>query len=139
MINFERGKLLLKEAGEYYEEVLRAFERQSWNVVVRRAQEVVELSLKGLLKIMGIEFPKVRDVGTFFVQAVSEKGLTVERSLLEEIKRISARLSETRAPSFYMEEVYSEEEAQQAKNGAEKVWIFARGLAERLCKPEEKG
>jgi HEPN domain-containing protein len=59
MTNYERGENLLNDAEIYYEEMQRMFEKGKWNIVVRRAQEVVELSLKGILKIMGIEFPKV--------------------------------------------------------------------------------
>jgi len=37
-------------------------ERQAYADVVREAQEVVELLLKGLLRFTGIEVPKVHDV-----------------------------------------------------------------------------
>ena len=38
------------------------FERQSWADVVRESQEVVELALKGLLRAVGIEPPRIHDV-----------------------------------------------------------------------------
>ncbi len=39
------------------------FEQQSWADVVRESQEVVELALKGLLRAIGIEPPRIHDVG----------------------------------------------------------------------------
>ena len=43
MTNFERGEMLLREAAFCLSEIESAFENQEWNMVVRRAQEVVEL------------------------------------------------------------------------------------------------
>ena len=63
MNNSELNHRLLTEAELIMEEVKRAFYNRSWNLVVRRAQEVVELSLKSLLKLMGVEYPKTHDVG----------------------------------------------------------------------------
>jgi HEPN domain-containing protein len=55
MTNHDSGAQLLQDAELYYEEMQRMFEKERWNIVVRRAQEVVELSLKGILKIMGMD------------------------------------------------------------------------------------
>jgi HEPN domain-containing protein len=38
------------------------FKAQSWADVVRESQEVVELALKGLLRVAGIEPPRIHDV-----------------------------------------------------------------------------
>jgi len=38
------------------------FEQESWADVVREAQEIVELTLKGLLRSVGIEPPRIHDV-----------------------------------------------------------------------------
>ncbi|MFB0546311.1 MAG: HEPN domain-containing protein [Anaerolineae bacterium] len=115
MNNFELGDRLLGEAEEYYEEMLRAYERRSWNVVVRRAQEVVELSLKGLIKMMGIEYPREHDVGGVFEGVCREKGIEIEIETLDQIKRTSSRLARERVPAFYMEELYNEEQARRSK------------------------
>lgn len=132
MNNFELGNKLLNEAEEFYEEMLRAYERGSWNVVMRRAQEVVELSLKGLLKMMGIEYPKEHDVGDVFERACREKGIEVEIETLDRIKRTSSRLARERAPAFYMDRFYSEEQAKEAKEEAEQVLGMARELRGKL-------
>ncbi|MGD9902225.1 MAG: HEPN domain-containing protein [Vicinamibacterales bacterium] len=38
------------------------FDQQSWADVVREAQEIVELALKGLLRASGVEPPRIHDV-----------------------------------------------------------------------------
>lgn len=128
MNNFEVGKKLLSEAEGCWEESQHAFSRGSWNVVIRRAQEVVELSLKGLLKMMGIEYPKAHDVGEVFQSACKEKKLVVDDKLLVEIKEISSRLAKKRSPAFYMEKSYNKTEAEEALLDCEKVVQLARKL-----------
>ena len=49
MDNGERGRRLMAMAGEYLQDMDAATGCKSWNAVVRRAQEVVELALKGVL------------------------------------------------------------------------------------------
>ncbi len=51
--NREQGEKLLKEAEWIFEKDLRtAIEENNANIAVRRAQEVVELSLKGCLRYL---------------------------------------------------------------------------------------
>lgn len=132
MNNFETGDRLLQEAREFLPELERAFDRGSWNIVVRRAQEIVELSLKGALKMMGIEYPKENDVGDVFAQACTARNLGVEEAELGAVRGISARLARERQPSFYMERQYSREEAMRAREGTEKVLALVGRLAERM-------
>ncbi len=58
MNNTDLNGRLIQEAQMIMEEARRAFNGKAWNLVVRRSQEVVELSLMGLLKLMGVESPK---------------------------------------------------------------------------------
>ncbi len=51
------------------------FAARSWADVVRESQEVVELALKGLLRVAGIEPPRIHDVSEV---------LTAERARLPE-------------------------------------------------------
>ncbi len=118
MNNFEAGDSLVREAHEFLSEVDRAFERGSWNIVVRRAQEVVELSLKGGLKMMGIEYPKEHDVGRVFARACGARNLSIGEPDLVNIMQISAWLARERQPSFYMDRRYSRAEAVRAREGA---------------------
>lgn len=137
MTNMERGKRLLEGAEELYLELQSALERESWNLAVRRAQEVVELTLKALLSLMGVEYPKVHDVGEVFAREVEDRKLTVPEETLSEIKDISADLARKRAPAFYFEAEHNEAEARTAFAEAEKVLQFGRKLAARLQEPPE--
>ncbi|MEA1964408.1 MAG: HEPN domain-containing protein [Candidatus Aerophobetes bacterium] len=132
MKNFETGEKLIGEAEEYYLDLLQAYKRRSWNTVARRAQEVVELSLKGLLKMMGIEYPKIHDVGWLLEKIVLEKGVEAKKETIKEIKEISASLARDRSPAFYMETTYSKLQAEKAKRQAERVLSWAREMTGKL-------
>jgi HEPN domain-containing protein len=134
MKNFESGDRLIEDAEIYYKEMKMAFEEKRWNIVIRRAQEVVELSLKGILKIACIDYPKVHDVAPLFVKFVKEKKLEVDEKILEKIKNISEKLTKERAPAFYGEKIYSEEEAKEAFEGAKEVLEFIKDLKVKLMK-----
>ncbi len=72
--NREQGEKLFKEAEWIFEKDLKnAIDEENYNIAVRRAQEVVELSLKGCLRILGIDYPKVHDVGFVFVREAGKK------------------------------------------------------------------
>jgi HEPN domain-containing protein len=131
-MNFEAGEKLLKEANEYYEDLLSSYRRKSWNIVVRRSQEVVELSLKALLKMMGIEYPKEHDVGEVFAQACRSKNIGLDEKILEEITEASSKLAKERSPSFYMEKIFSEAQAKEAREKAEKILNLSNDLAGKL-------
>ena len=115
--NFERGERLLKDARDYEKEAEEAFKRGQWNRTIRRAQEAVELYLKGTMKIMNIEVPKIHDVGRLFVKEIKEKGIPLDEEIADGIIWISSSLSERRAPAFYREEEYGEDEAKEALEG----------------------
>jgi HEPN domain-containing protein len=130
--NFETGDRLLQEAREYCVDLEAASARRSWNVVVRRAQEVVELALKAALKMMGIEYPKEHDVGRVFGDACRKRTLSIDPAELERVREVSARLAGHRQPAFYMERVFGEEDAGPAREDAQWVLALVEGLADRL-------
>ena len=125
------GRLIL-EAQMIMEEARRAFNSEAWNLVVRRSQEVVELSLKGLLKLMGVESPKTHDVGDTFAKVCTDKKIAISSRKLAEMQRISHQLARDRAPAFYMEKEYSREQASQALQSAETVLTEAEEMTQRL-------
>lgn len=119
--NKEQGEKLLKEAEWIFEKDLKsAMEEENYNLAVRRAQEVVELSLKGCLRILGIDYPKVHDAGFVFVREASNK-LGIKEDSLKEIERSSKWLSDARAPSFYGERDFTSEDAKKAFEDADYV------------------
>ncbi len=125
------GRLIL-EAQMIMGEAKRAFDSEAWNLVVRRSQEVVELSLKGLLKLMGVESPKTYDVGDTFAKICAEKKIAIESGILAEIQQISHQLARDRAPAFYMEKEYTREQASRALRSAKRVLTEAEEMTKRL-------
>jgi len=123
MNNFESGKDLILTAKRIMERDLQeAWQDNDANIVVRRAQEVVELVLKGALKILGIEYPKIYDVGKIFEQMVKKKIGEFDEEVMKRVVRISARLAEDRGPSFYGEKIFKREEAEEAYSDAKFVF-----------------
>jgi HEPN domain-containing protein len=117
--NRELGKRLISEAERILRSELKpVMENSDWNLALRRSQEVVELSLKGALKVLGMDFPKVHDVGMVFSNGVKEKGVSLSEDVLTRIQQISKWLAEARAPAFYVERNYSKEDASKAKRDA---------------------
>lgn len=118
-------------------------ENESYSDVVREAQELVELLLKAVLRAVGVEVPKVHDVGRTLEKyrhllppVLSEK--------LNEIKRISKRLRKERELSFYgaedfiPTEEYDLEDAQEAIKDAEFIFNTVQN-AFGFPSEEEKG
>jgi HEPN domain-containing protein len=87
--------------------------------VVREAQEIVELSLKGMLRQVGVEPPKWHDVGGFLLQ-FGDRFPAFEQDRLRQLAEISTRLRKEREFSFYGDidfiptEQYSQEDARRA-------------------------
>lgn len=78
------------------------FEQRSYDDVVREAQEIVELSLKGALRCLGIEPPKRHDVAPYLARAT---GLPAKwRRQLKHFQEVSEVLAEERSHAFYGDE-----------------------------------
>lgn len=94
-------------------------EEEAYSDVVREAQEIVELALKGMLRQIGVEPPKWHDVGGFLLQ-FADRFEAFGRQRLEQLAEISARLRKEREFSFYGDidfiptEQYSLGDAQRA-------------------------
>jgi len=115
----EAGETLIRKSeGILRRDVQGALDEGDFNMVVRRAQEVVELALKGALRMLGVDYPKVHDVASVFSEQVRQKRGAVDVEVLERIEDISFWLSQARAPSFYLERDYGEEDARQALRDA---------------------
>ena len=101
--------------------------------VVREAQELVELALKGILRAIGVEPPKFHDVGGLLLEH-REKVVSDVRGALERAAAISKQLRKERELAFYGDidfiptEEYTAEDADRAYHDAE--WIL--NLAQRV-------
>lgn len=119
----ELGEKLIQEGGGIlHGEVERALEAKDFNLAVRRAQEAVELALKGALKSLGVDYPKVHDVAPVFSEQVQKKLKVKDTKILDQIEEISLWLTQARAPSFYYERDYGEEDARRAFQDA--AWVL---------------
>ncbi len=96
---------------------------QNWADVVRESQEVVELSLKAVLRNSNIDPPRIHDVS----QVLKENEALLPaliRQNLEEVSRISKTLRRDRELSFYgsedltPSEFYEQSDADEAKDWA---------------------
>mgnify|MGYP000094195861 CR=1 FL=1 len=122
MNNREKGEDLIRTARRIVARDLRgAINEGDFSMAVRRAQEAVELCFKGALSILGVEYPKLQDVGKIFTQVVRTRGIAAEEDLLQKVVHISTRLAAERAPAFYGEKLYGKEEAEEAEQDAEFV------------------
>lgn len=76
------------------------FDQESWADVVREAQEIVELALKGLLRASGIEPPRIHDVADVLLE---ERGRLPEpvRNDLVRLAELSRGLRRDRELAFY--------------------------------------
>jgi HEPN domain-containing protein len=99
------------------------FEGESWADVVREAQEIVELALKGLLRTVGVVPPRIHDVSDV-LEAERDRLPGPVRECLDELCRISKDLRRDRELAFYGAEdltpsgFYDRQDAERARAGA---------------------
>ena len=91
---------LLRDAGLYLSEAKTYLDKGEYHIAIRRSQECCEVALKALLRFLGIEYPKVHDVGMVVDQILAKK-LRSDPAVRMRIKEISRRLAEQREAAFY--------------------------------------
>lgn len=102
------------------------FDARSWADVVREAQEIVELALKGLLRSHGVEAPRLHDVSDVLL-AERDRFPESIRAQIPQMAAISRDLRRDRELAFYGAEdltpgtFYSESDAVRARDGARLV------------------
>lgn len=122
MTNIDSGWKLIDEARRIFQRDLKlALQEKDFNLAVRRAQEVVELSTKGALSILGVDYPKVHDVGPILFKYATSKQCPIDKEKLERISNTSLWLASVRNMSFYGEGEYSAKDARKAFEEAEFV------------------
>ena len=115
-------------------EVLRR--RAAHSDVVREAQELVELALKGMLRAIGVEPPHVHDVGPLLREHRAKFAAPVEAHV-DRAAEVSKRLRRERELAFYGDvdfiptEEYTSEDAARAE--AEARWVV--DLARTAIRP----
>lgn len=95
------------------------FKEKDYSDVIREAQEVVELSLKALLRAKGIDAPKIHDVGGLLLE-FKDRFSRPTQAVLKKTADISKYLRKERELAFYGEidfiptEEYSPADAKKA-------------------------
>ncbi|MEO0142680.1 MAG: HEPN domain-containing protein [candidate division WOR-3 bacterium] len=105
--------------------------KKAYSDVIREAQEIVELCLKGMLRQSGIEPPKWHDVGGLLVEYRKRfKGLTTKKA--QKLAKISKALRKERELSFYGDidfiptEEYTSNDAKKAIKNTKFVFETAK-------------
>lgn len=136
MTNDSLAASYLQKASDRLDILTLLMNKQAYSDVVREAQEIVELALKGMLRSAGIEPPKFHDVGALLLahRQFFPASLSVP---LEDLARISKWLRKERELSMYGDidfiptEEYTREQAQQAIDDAGRVVQAAREVIKK--------
>jgi len=121
----------VRRASATLEEARHALESGDNPLTVRRSQETVELSLKALLRFLGIEYPREHDVRDVLLEAAASRPLPEWfRAEIEFMASASSDLARKRGPAFYGDEqamlppssLFSEQDARKALRDAERIY-----------------
>lgn len=113
----------LKRAEVRLEAVALLFKRDSYADTVREAQEVVELSLKALLRFTAIEVPRIHDVSQILIENKSKFSKSIQKQI-PKLAKISKSLRRDRELAFYGSEdltpssFYAKDDAEKALEDA---------------------
>lgn len=126
MRNRALGADYIRRADARLDAVDALYERESWADVVRESQEVVELALKGLLRSVGVDPPRLHDVADV-LEAERERLPEAALRRLDEIAAASRSLRRDRELAFYGAEdltpsdFYRQADAAEARAAARMV------------------
>lgn len=112
-----------------------ALSRGDYPEVVRYSQECVELSLKACLRAVGVEYPKVHDVGDLLLVSL-DRFPGWFKEVASKLAEISRSLAEKRSPAMYglellgkpPSELFGFDEAKEAYEEA----VFTHNVAKRF-------
>ena len=131
MTNVSLAQSYLKKASDRLDILALLLRKKAYSDVVREAQEIVELALKGMLRGVGVEPPKIHDVGSL-LREHKDKYVKEVAQEIERLAVISKRLKKERELAFYGDidfiptEEYSEKDAQEAIENANFVVEIAK-------------
>lgn len=133
------GQIFVNDALIILDEAEQSFARKHWHRTVRKAQEAIELALKGLLRWTGIEFSKVHKIGEALK---NPKLLTVlSPDEVPQFATIADNLAIKRGLAFYgsddkgASELFTHEAARKA---LDECRLIVRRVEEIIFPPELK-
>jgi HEPN domain-containing protein len=131
--NMTLAQSLIMKATDRLDILGLLLKKGAYSDVVREAQEIVELALKGMLRAVGVEPPKFHDVGGLLIEHKGKYDEEISKNL-ERAATISKRLKKERELAFYGDidfiptEEYNIGDAREAMEGANFVLVLARRL-----------
>ena len=133
------GQSYLRQAKARLDDSKEALPERNYPYAVRLSQECVELSLKAVLKAVGIEYPKIHDVSDVLVE-VKERFPSWFRSEINFLRESSKILVKKREPSLYggeeaflsPDEVIDKNDAEDATTRANKTYNLCEKLLTEL-------
>lgn len=139
MTNLEMAKSYLKESREILQEAESFYKRKVWHLAVRRSQESVEMVLKGALRYIGIEVPKIHDVGVLLKQHKKKFPINFVKKI-DYLASVSRKMRKEREASLYGDEesgtppteLYIEEDAEIALREAASVLEVCEKLMKEI-------
>lgn len=129
------ARTYIEQAKARLEVSKRALDEGNYPFAIRQSQECVELSLKGVLRLYGVEYPREHDVWPVLSE-VRERFPKWFSDRSDRLGEISHDLAEKRGPSMYGDEekgispleLFRKPDAESALEGAE----YVHGLCLRL-------
>ena len=135
MHNKDLASDYIERAGHRLAALEVLWERKSFADVVREAQELIELCLKAILRMGGVEPPRSHDLSDILLNSANRLAPEI-RPQVKTLANISRKLRRDRELSFYGSEdltpsdFYKLEDAEEAFENAK--WIY--GMAHSLLK-----
>lgn len=120
----------IKRATTFLKEAELAFQDEDFATSVRRSQECVELSLKAVLRLFAIEYPREHDVSPALALIENKETPTWFKELIPSFIEISKELGKKRGPAIYgyeselkpASEIFGRGDAEKAINSAKLVY-----------------
>ena len=131
MRTVEMAREYVRRAEATLEEARRTFKKGDNPLTVRRSQEAVELSLKAVLRFLGIEYPREHDVRDALLEAAASRPMPEWfKAEIEFMASASSDLARKRGPAFYGDEqamlppssLFAEQDARKALQDAERTY-----------------
>lgn len=138
MKNIDIAKGYIEDAEIILAEAQESFNNGHYHRVIRKCQECVELSLKGLMRLKGIEYPKSHKIGSVLVDTLKDSDIDIV--ILQKVADISDQLAIDREPSFYgseeglTRELFDEDDATGALENAKFVIRFVTEVFDRFIR-----
>lgn len=118
--------------------------KKAYAFTVCQSQEAVELSLKGALRLLGIDFPKWHDISEVLLKE-KEKFPTEFQDVLPKLAIISSLLTKKREPAMYGDEenksppskIFNKKDAEDALKEAKFCLNFVEELFKQINNEEK--